>query len=177
MDISFPIRIVTGDQVNRPTVQAQLYNLDNDEFLNFQFMPRDASSTDVNWSEEGWRGSDRTHRQFLGVSQASVEISADFWVDPGAPNISCSTDPPVNYTDTAGNSLVSIESLVVVLNSWWLNISETEGRPALLRFIRPEGSLDGIVTRFGYTPQERFPDGTIRRVTINIGFRQWRRIA
>lgn len=177
MEITLPIRRISQRPTTRNEATSRLENNDYQEWFDLQFTPREIQpSTDYNWTEDEWRGSDRVHRQFLGTGQTHFELVTEFLVDPGAPYCKSTTDPPIGYRDKVKNALISIENVIEVIERWQA-IYERHGRPAIINVVLPGGRVySGVITRFSWRAEERFHSGIIRRATIYVGFGQWRRI-
>ncbi|MGB5107328.1 MAG: hypothetical protein WBP42_11515 [Candidatus Zixiibacteriota bacterium] len=178
MNIVIPIRLVQS-RTRGPIARAQIYNLDDNEYFNFQFNPQTLEpGRDYGWSDEGWTGSDKYDTQFLGVGQTELELASDWLVDPAAPIIRYHIDRTLMYqagpNPTQQVSLVKVEEIIKTLENWGA-IRERERRSSLVRVIIGDNwYYNGRMTRFSCRIDERFADGTIRRAAIRIGFKEWR---
>lgn len=174
MNIVIPIRLVESRSI-RHIARAQAYNLDDQKAFNFQFNPQTLEpSRDYGWAEDGWTGSDKIDIQFLGVGQTELEVTSDWLVDPAAPLIRHDTGRPVTYEDRSGNKLIKIEEIIKVLEKWG-SIRVRERRSSLIRIIIGDNwYYNGRMTRLSFRIDERFADGTIRRGSMRIGFKEWR---
>lgn len=191
MQIVVPVRFVRSRQ-REPIARAQLYNLDDNTYFNLQFNPQTLEpSREYGWSEEGWTGSDKIDLQFLGVGQTELEVVSDWLVDPAAPLVRHNLDRPLTYDDKqlrkalveegfgaiegAGNWLVKIEEVIKTVEGWGA-LREDKRRSSLVRVIIGDNwYYNGRMTRLTARIDERFANGVIRRASIRIGFKEWKR--
>ena len=166
-----PIRNIIAKVRSTKVARGQLYNLDDNEFFNFQFNPIVEPLTESNWADDPWLGRAETHANFLGIGQAQFELALQFMVAPGAPIVENNCNP--SLVDAYG--YVSIENVSAAINRW-AAIRTDKRRPSLVRVILPEASYSGRITLIGIRGEDRFPDGRLRRATIRIGFKEWRTI-
>lgn len=171
--IRLPIRNIIAKVTSTKIHRGQLYNLDDNQFFNFQFNPTVEPLVEYNWSDDPWLGRAETHSQFLGVGQTQFELPLQFMVAPGAPIIENNCDP--GLVDTT-HGYVQIENVIATINRW-AAIRPDKRRPSLVRVILPEASYRGRITLIGIRGEDRFPDGRLRRATIRIGFKEWRTIS
>ncbi len=174
MQIVIPIRIV-HELRREPIARAQLYNLDDNTYFNFQFNPLTIEpATEYGWSDEGWTGTDKIDTQFLGIGQTELDVTSDWLVDPVAPIIRHNLNSDLVYEDGAGNRLVRIESVIAAIQQWGA-IRTDERRSSLVRLIIGDNwYFNGRMTRFSARIDERFANGLIRRASLRIGFKEWR---
>lgn len=177
MQLIIPIRIVQ-ERRREPIARAQLYNLDDNTYFNFQFNPQTLEpANEYGWADEGWTGSDKIDSQFLGVGQTELEVISDWLVDPAAPIIRHNLDGDLVYDDGASNRLVRIEAVIAAIQSWGA-IRTDERRSSLVRLIIGDNwYFNGRMTRFAARIDDRFASGLIRRASLRIGFKEWRSTA
>jgi len=169
----FPIRNILPHQASPKIARGQLYNIDDNEFFNFQFNCSPETLREFNWSDDAWLGQEYTHSQFLGSGQTQFELPLQFVVAPGAPTVENNCNPSLTGEDRQGNSFVFIEVIIQTINRWTA-IRPDKRRPSLIRVILGDQSFDGRITLIGIRGEDRFTDGQLRRATIRIGFQEWR---
>lgn len=175
MNLVIPVRIVT-ERRRDPIARAQLYNLDDNQYFNFQFNPITLEpGREYGWSDEGWTGTDKIDTQFLGVGQTEIEVVSDWLVDPAAPGIQYHVGTALTYEDSAGNTrLIWIEKVIATVERWG-QIRSDKRRSSLVRLIIGDNwYFNGRMTRFSARIDERFANGLIRRASLRIGFKEWK---
>jgi hypothetical protein len=170
LTFKFPIRNILPHTAPPKTARGQLYNIDDNEFFNFQFNCSPETLREFNWSDDPWLGQEYTHSQYLGSGQTQFELPLQFLVAPGAPIVENNCNP--SLVDPQ-NGLLFIEQVVATINRW-TDIRPDKRRPSLIRVILGDQSFDGRITLIGIRGEDRFTDGQLRRATIRIGFKEWR---
>lgn len=178
MQISIPIRVVKHRLSSKPIARGQLYNLDDNEYFDLQFNPRVIEPrTEYGWSDDPWMGSDKVSVQFLGIGQTDFDLQVEFLVDPGAPRITYrlgTTNLVLTYQDGAENNLIRIENIIRTIEQWGA-VRDDKGRSSLIGITMGKSYWEGRMINFAPRIEERFRDGLIRKATLRIGFKQWRR--
>jgi hypothetical protein len=176
MRIVIPLRSALSVPDMATIARAQLYNLDQNEFIEFQFNPRGSEpGMDFGWGDDGFSGSDKVDTQFLGQGQTEFELASEWIVDPGAPVIDHNVAEPCVHEDAAGNKLIMIGAVLVAFERW-AAIRIDSRRPSLIRVIWPDNRwYEGRLVRLSHRIEERFASGEARRATVRMGFKEWRR--
>lgn len=160
------------NQKEKKTARAQIYNYDDNQRFDLQFIPMIRTHADDHWAQRPWQGTPYEHAQFLATGQASFEIPIELLVDPGAPKIANQNTTP-SVLD--GDGLVSIENVRQVILKW-AKIRPDVGRPSLVGFTGSSGTLDyaGYMTYRDFEEIDRFPEGRIRHAILRIGITEWK---
>lgn len=169
MQFAIPLSSRRRAPASQRIVRAQLYNLDENQHFQLQFNPEIDPRLEINWADEPWLSAVQGHTQFLGVAPFEFEIPLHFEVAPGAPPVPNSCSPQL--MDGAG--LIVIEAVLEVLDRW-CKPRQDFGRPPIISFIQQDNSYRGRITSLAQSSEDRFWDGRLRRLTIRLGFRQWR---
>jgi hypothetical protein len=170
LTFKFPIRNILPHKASPKIARGQLYNIDDNEFFNFQFNCSPETLREFNWSDDAWLGQEYTHSQFLGSGQTQFELPLQFIVAPGAPIVENNCNPSLVDPQSG---LLFIEQVVATINRWTA-IQPDKRRPSLIRVILGDRSFDGRIVLIGIRDDDRFADGRLRRATIRIGFKEWR---
>jgi len=153
-------------------IKGQLYNLDLDEKISFQFNPEAFTyEKSFNWATVAWKGSeDGGDLQYLNTGPIGFDLPLIFAVEPGAPIV---TSESVEERVSQGSDLpADFEKIEEALNRWEKPL-ENKGRPSRLRIIMGPRNFDGVISKLTVRITEYFPDLTAREVLFTIGFRQW----
>ena len=153
-----------------PTQKGQLYNLDTNDYISFQFNPDSFDWEQVfNWAEITWQGDYHGgDLQFINAGPHTFDLPLQFLADPGAPKIGYNTPSRIS-TDM---NKFDFGELKRTLDDWNKPI-EGKGRPARIKVIMGENKFDGVVTRWKFRILDFFPDMTAKEVLMTISFREW----
>ncbi|MCK9568835.1 hypothetical protein M0R72_07840 [Candidatus Pacearchaeota archaeon] len=176
LTFKFPIRNILPHKATPKIARGQLYNIDDNEFFNFQFNCSPETLREFNWADDQWLGREETHSQFLGSGQTQFELPLQFLVAPGAPIVENNCNPSLSETSNNPKypaSLLIIENVIAAINRWTA-IRPDKRRPSLIRVILGDRSFDGRIVLIGIRDDDRFANGRLRRATIRIGFKEWR---
>lgn len=150
--------------------KGQLYNLDLNEYIGFQFNP---TSFDWNqqfaWAETVWVGDDHGgDLLFSYVGPRKTELSLLYMADPGSPDIHWS----VSERLSSGALKFDFQALRQALERWQQKITG-KGRPSRIRIIVGPNYLDGVITAIGFKISEFFEDLSAREALVTLEFREW----
>lgn len=159
---------------NRTLAKGQIYNLDNDQYLGFQYNPTSFEwDRQIMWAEQTWRG-DTTggDMDFINLGPHKFDLSLLYLADPGAAGIDHATDEPIV------NGLVPMDFQAIIRTlDGWTAVVPAKGRPARVRVIVGPNYFDGAFLRLGYKITEFFEDLSAREALVNFEFREWRLVA
>lgn len=162
----------TGIQLTK----GQLYNLDNNEWLNFQFNPEIFDyRQEFNWGEIQWKGSEHGgDLQYTGSGPYTFDLQLLFVGEPHAPNTEYSQgdSPTIPFSGIAGTIKIDFEFIESMLNRWTEPL-ENKRRPSRIKVILGPRSFMGVITNLDFRITEFFPDLSAREARLTIGFRQW----
>jgi len=163
---------LAGKAKDEKVARAQIYNFDDNQRFDLQFVPNVRPRTDDQWAQRPYQGTPYTHAQFLATGQTSFEVPIELLVDPNAPKIANQNTTP-SVVD--GDELVHIENVRAVILTW-AKIRSDLGRPSLVGYVGPNGTLDyaGYMTYRDLEELDRFPDGRMRHVILRIGITEWK---
>lgn len=162
---------ITDVFTNTNLKKGQLYNIDNNEFLGFQFNPTSFEwSRSMKWAEINWIGNtDGGQLQFVGVGPRTLELSLIYISEPSAPRVSYESSDPVVRSD----GLVDFEAIRDTIERWE-EIIEGKGRPARIGIMVGPNVFEGVITATNFRITEFFEDLTAREAMFNLEFREWR---
>jgi len=184
-----PLFIPTSKGVASPLAamhltKGQLYNLDTNEFISFQFNPSEFEwERMINWSEISWQGdTSGGDLAFINVGPRTYNLDLLYMADPGAPEIESKIDDPP-YAYNAKNDFQRIRKTI---EKWEADI-EGKGRPSAINLIMGSrdadgnltsgNSFEGVIVRSGFRLTEFFNDLSVREAIITLRFREWNRAA
>lgn len=153
--------------------KAQIYCLDTNELLNFQFNPQTFQwERDINWAETSWRNNDYGgDLEYINSGPRTFDLPLLYIADPGAPDI-------VGEYQTANNEIAPgtpvdfefIESLF----ERWASILPAKKRPSRVRVIFGPRHFDGVIVHLDHRIVEAFEDLSTREGLITVSFREWK---
>jgi len=145
--------------------KGQIYNLDNNEWMNFQFNPQTFEwERSINWAETTWKGDVQGgDLSFINIGPRTFDLSLLFLADPGAPEI--------NYK-TNSVKIDSFEAVEELIESW-SQIVSSKGRPARVKVIMGERFFDGVIRNYHFKIIESFEDLSAKEGILTLEFREW----
>jgi len=151
-------------------VKGQLYNLDLNEFLSFQFNPNTFEwAKKINWGEITWKGNVKGgDLQFINIGPRKIDLPLLYMADPGAPEIEYTVEEAIS-TDDLKMDFQAIKEMI----ERWEGLIEGKGRPSRIRIIVGPNYFDGVVTDWSFRIVEFFSDLTAKEVLIALRFREW----
>lgn len=157
--------------------KGQLYNLDTEEWLTFQFNPEIFSySQQFNWGDVTWKGAEKGgDLQYVGSGPRTFNLELVFVADPHAPGMEFGSVDDGFHTRvnvTATGTTVDFEFIETMLNHWTTPL-EAKRRPSRIKIIIGPRYFRGVITSLDPRLTEFFPDMTVREAEILIGFREW----
>lgn len=159
-----------GHYTEESMVKGQLYNLDDDEYIGFQFNPEAFEfSQDDAWSETNWTGQPRSDYGYLGKGQNTFDLSMRYIADPGAPDFE--SDCYINVKPTGVKA--DFDRILFMVDRWRNRRPET-GMPS--RMIVVFGSIrqfTGIISNRKAQVISSFKDMSTREGIITLQFREW----
>lgn len=150
--------------------KGQLYNLDLDEFVGFQFNPTDLEwSRSFNWAVHRWQGDNSGgDAQFLNTEPRKIELTLQFVADPSAPDIEYSVSERIYDTD----GLVDFQAIRDTIERWEGPV-EGKGRPSRVGIIMGENMFEGRIETSTFRISAFFPDLKPRRAMLTLEFAEW----
>lgn len=148
-----------------PLSKGQLYNLDDDRKLGFQFNPEE-----LNWSQEtGWIEV-ANDLAFVRRKPKTFEMDLLYVADPTAPDFEVdNTALPV----MSGDVKADVDKLVAELDNWCEPRTDT-GRPSRVMIIwGANWSFTGVIMSINPKLTYFFRDLSTRQGMISISFREW----
>lgn len=156
--------------------KGRLYNLDDDEFIGFQFNPETFGwERDHRWLELFHRGGDRTsHLTLLGHAPREFELNLLYMADPGAGHI--------EYKSREGHTTGTFDFpfLKETIERWESKREELRRSTLLAVIFAGPGReteplvLHGVIARSQFRVLNWFNDLAVREVQINLEFKEWR---
>jgi hypothetical protein len=150
--------------------RGQLYNIDNNQYLNFQFNPTSFEwARDVKWSERNWVGSTRGGDvQFINIGPRRLSLELLFVADPRAPEVNFEADFPV--IDQHG--LVDFKSITDTIENW-IELIEGVKRPSRIGIIVGPNVFEGVLLNITPRITDFFEDLSAKEALLLLEFREW----
>lgn len=153
--------------------KGQLYNLDLNEYLGFQFNPNSFSwEQSLNWAQFTWIGDVRggnVHFGNLGPNVLDLELV--YVADPKAPKVNYDALEPIND----GSDVVDFQSIREMIDRW-SQLLEGRQRPSRVAVIIGPNTFECIITKKSFTINSFFPDLSAEEAIIELEMREWRPI-
>ena len=167
MPLHIPIgkdRLPHGDM---PLTKGQLYNLDNDEWIDFQFNPEFFEwDQAINWKDFTHKGDPSGgDLQFLNIGPRTFDLALIYAADPGAPEIK-------RDIGLDGGDEMTFERIEEVMENWRQLLPEKK-RPSRIKVIIGSRTFDCIVENIRMRITEWFDDLTAREALLTLEFREW----
>lgn len=176
-----PLFIPTSNLLKKPELAAQyvavgqLYNLDDDKKICFQFNPEEHEiGRTYNWADIPSIGAPSNHYDYLSQKDTLFELQLLFIADIGTPPVA--TEGGVNPLITPDDVVVDFDELYNEILQW-LEEREAEGRPSFLRIIIGKDTLTGFVKGdIKKRVLDLFPGGSARRGLLTMQFQPWQEV-
>jgi len=153
--------------------KGQLYNIDNDQFMGFQFNPETFEwERETNWALHQWTGdSDGEDRQFIGLKKRTIELSLLFISDPRAPQLEHTTERRL----VDRYNLVDFDEVRRTIEDWEAPIDGLK-RPSRLALIYGKLNFEVVIVRSTFKISDMHGDLTAREALIVLELEEWRPI-
>jgi hypothetical protein len=154
----------------RQLAKGQIYNLDLDEYIGFQFNPTAFEwARQIGWAETIWQGDDRGgDLLFTHIGPRKFEVSLLYMADPGSPDFTWSVPERLSNSDVKSD----FQALRKALERWEKKL-DGRGRPSRVRVIVGPNYFDGVMTQLGFKITEFFEDLSAREALVSLEFREW----
>ena len=156
-------------------VKGQLYNLDLNEMLGFQFNPETFGwDRDLNWAEISWKGAEKGgDLQYVNAGPITFDLDLIFVADPHAPEMMYQTGSNHPVVPSMQASIkMDFEFIEETVNKWADPLPNL-GRPSRIKIILGGRSFLGVITTYSFEITDFFEDLTARHGRLSIGFREW----
>jgi len=152
--------------------KGQVYNLDTNEFIGFQFNPKDFIwSRQFHYNNVTWKGSNSGGDvEFLYSGPKKMDLTLLYIADPGSPEISYNLN--VNEEISTPSLKMDFQVILDTLDRWTDTIPD-KGRPSRLKIIMGPNGFNCIVTSTEVRISETFSDLSVREGYINLRVREW----
>lgn len=165
--------IPTSHKSNAPfpitVMKGQLYNLDTNESLNFQFNPSSLEwERATRWGETKWKG-DHTGGDidYIYTDPHTLNIPLLYISEPGAPRVD------YNATERImDNGIVDFQQIKQLIDRWEKPLYRI-GRPSRILVIFGPNSFECVIINSNFKITEFFEDLTPREALLNLDFRVW----
>lgn len=155
--------------------KGQLYNLDDDEFLSFQFNPETFMwERKTEWGDLSFYGDDSGgERKYLLTKPREFDLSLLYVADPGAPDIAYQTagDNPLSQNVSAGVSM-DFKFIQDVIERWESKRPDKH-RPSRIMVILGDRSFSAVIVSSQFKIVEFFSDLSAREALLTLEFREW----
>jgi len=165
-DIKSSIDIYTNTDLRK----GQLYNVDLNEYIGFQFNPTSFEwSREVKWSEQNWVGNvNGGDIQFINIGPRRIELELLYIADPRAPKVDYRSD--YRIIDTGG--LVDFQAIRDTLEKWEHLIDGLK-RPSRVGIVVGVNAFEGVIINTTFRITEFFEDLTPKEALVLLEFREW----
>jgi hypothetical protein len=163
---------ISAPKIGTELVKGQLYALDLDQSIDFQFNPKTFGfKRDFNWSRNRFKGDDTGGTaSFNSLGTREFDLDLIFIADPSAPVVNFEADEDLVPKDSAAQ--IDFEAFKRILECWELPIVGL-GRPTKFKVIVGENDIDCIMTAYEVIEQEFFPDLTVQEARVMFSFEEW----
>jgi len=161
-----------------PVKTGQLYNLDDDKSISFQFNPSEFSwQEEHNWSTQKYTGNPGKQLQYLGCTGRVFTLELEFHADPWFPRVQLSGDVDPSITPDPDRTAVDFDKLVDEFRSW-IKERPDKKRPSYIRIILPnKEEFDGIVRSATKQILSVYADGVVQHGKLIFNFEEWKEIS
>lgn len=150
--------------------KGQIYNLDYDQFICFQFNPTFFEWSQLfSWNAVTFRGSRRGGSlQYSHEGARTMQMDLLFMADPASPDLVY--DTPI-YLGGAGLK-VDYDRIVELFDRWQTPI-QGKNRPSRLKVIVGPRAFNVVITELTHRVTEFFPDLSAREGLLSLTMREW----
>jgi len=166
-----PTRDLDIEIYTNATIQkGQLYNLDLDQWINFQFNPTAFEwGRETKWSEHNFVGGlNGGDLQFINVGPRKVDLDLLFIADPRAPLVNYEA----NFNILDANGLVDFQAVKETIEAWEELLPQLL-RPSRIAIVVGPNVFEGVILNSQMRITEFFEDLTPKEAMLTIGFREW----
>jgi hypothetical protein len=165
--------------MGQPTVKGQLYAMDLNDKIDFQFNPTVFEFEQAfTWSRITYKGDfSGGDLDFQNVGPRKFDLPLLFLADPAA--------PPINFTAESSEAeivhkepgldqpiLFDYDELLKMLDFWKRPI-EGKNRPTRIQVVMGQRSFEGVITNLAHRELEFFRDMGVKEALITITFEEW----
>ena len=151
-------------------VHGRLTNLDNNEFIGFQYNPAAfAYEREINWGAIQWRGSELGgDLDYLNSGPHTFDLTLEFVSEPSANRMEADTELAIPHPDLG----VDFENLEQTIKAWMQPI-EGQGRPSRINVVMGPRFFNGIALSYRFEISEYHGDLSARHGRLQLEFREW----
>ena len=151
-------------------VHGRLTNLDNNEFIGFQYNPLQFTyEREFNWGAVQWRGSELGgDLDYLGSGPHTFDLTLDFVAEPSANPMDAQTAKMIPQP----NHQVDFENLEVTIIDWMTPL-EGKRRPARINVVLGPRFFNGVILNYRFKVLEFHEDLSARHGRLTMEFKQW----
>jgi|GEM_PF-3317074 len=155
----------------RSVVKGELYNLDENRTIGFQFNPE---TLDINeefgWTETGFRGHPSVDMAYTGTKPRTFDLNLRWVADPIAPNFETQN---TNLSVKVDYMKADFDKIMEELRLWMAPIPD-KGRPCMVQVIFGVAhSYIGVITSMTPSYKRMFDNATARYSELRISFKEW----
>lgn len=150
--------------------KGQLYNLDNNQKLGFQFNPESFEwERNFNFAETSFIGDESGGDiMYLNTGPRTFELVLVYAADPGAPSIEYES----NFIVSSNFLRMDFQAIRYTIEEWEKKIPGL-GRPSRIRVIIGPNYFDGVIRSSKFRIGEFFPDLSAQQALVALRFREW----
>ena len=163
-----------------PTTKGQLYALDLQEKITFQYNPKTFKyGFETKWSRITYKGDfSGGDLDFNFVNPINFDLELLFIADPGAPLIDYDTYDSKAIIISADNAnpsnhLFDYDELIRMFNFWWKRPVPGLNRPSRIQIVMGSRTYNGVITEVSIEELEYFKDLSVKEAKITLTFEEW----
>jgi hypothetical protein len=162
-----------GVFASKPVNKGQLYNIDLNEFISFQFNPEALEwARTFKWGEHNWVGNTRGGDvQFINLEPRLIDIDLLFMAEPRAPQIEYKSD----FKIIDANGLVDFNAIKATIEKWEKPLPGIR-RPSRVGILMGDNVFEGVLKSYTMRINEFFKDLSPKEGILMLEFREWQLI-
>ena len=145
-----------------------LTNLDNNEFISFQFNPETFDYEQAfNWDEISWKGSQSPDLDFVSSGSREFDLTLVFVHEPSAPPME------IGLNNGYGKGETDFETIEFMLDQW-CRIVPGKARPARINLSFGDARyFNVVITNKKIGIIEAFPDLSAKIAKLRLELKEW----
>ena len=157
-------------------LKGQLYNLDSDEFLGFQFNPQTfVWGRESMWNPSTFLGDmSGGDLSYIRIGAREFDLNLIFRADPSAPDVQIRIEEGQPILNSVSSNLSMDFQVIRSLIEKWEGMVEGKRRASVIKMIMGPNDFDCVITESSFRLVDFFGrDLTVREAIITLSFREW----
>ena len=150
--------------------KSQLYNVDLNEYIVFQFNPVTFEwERDINWGEHSWLGdTSGGDLQFLNIGPRLIDLDLMYMADPQAPTVHYKS----NFNIIGSDDLVDFQAIKNTIEKWE-KLLDGSRRPSRIGIMVGPNRFEGVIKKYRFKITEFFENLSTKEGILSLEFREW----